>query len=178
MRSEIKSEAGLHAEEFLGDAGKVAIVGAHDFVIAHAESGLASVGTVRADRGDIFHLPRAGFVAIGAAGERTDRADIDAHAAFFAIEVIAFIGNDDGVRPAHAHAEGLHIHTFVAHANASIAKDAAWRVVINQVRPFLFRPVNFFFREAAGIGAIAKYHVLQFALAAFVAYRAIERVIR
>jgi len=104
MRGEIKSEAALHTQEFLVNAGKVTIVGAHDFVIAHAESGLAAVGTMRADGGDIFHLPRPSFVAIGAAGERAYRADIDAHAAFFAIEMIAFIGNDDGVRAAHAHA--------------------------------------------------------------------------
>src|SRR5208337_4373753 len=97
-------------------------------VIAHAESDLASVGTMRANCGDIGHLPWPRLVAIGAAGERADGANIDAHAAFFAIEMIAFIRNDDGVRPTHAHAEGLNIHAFVADAHASIAQDAARRV--------------------------------------------------
>ena len=38
--------------------------------------------------------------------------------------------------------------------------------------------MNLFFHEAARIGAVAKHHVLQFALAALVADWAIERVIR
>ncbi len=46
---EIKTEAPLYAQEFLVDAGEVAVViGAQNFVIADAQRGLAAVGAVRA----------------------------------------------------------------------------------------------------------------------------------
>ena len=66
---------------------------------AHAERGLAAVAAMRADGGDVVHLPRARLVAIGAGGERADRADIDAHAAFFAVEMVAFIRGDHRTTP-------------------------------------------------------------------------------
>ena len=37
--------------------------------------------------------------------------------------------------------------------------------------------MDFFFNETAGIGAIAENHVLQFAFAAFIANRTIQRVV-
>ena len=82
------------------------------------------------------------------------------------------------LRAAHAHAESLDVHAFIADAYAPEAQNAARGIVINQLGPFFFGTVNFFFDEAAGVGAVAEHHVLQFALATFVAYRAIERVIR
>src|SRR5882762_7563187 len=127
---EIETEAALDAQNIVVDAGEVAIVGAHDFVIAHAQGDLAAVGAVRARCGDVLHLPRACFVSIGAAGERADRANVDAHAALFALEMIFAIGDDYTVGAAHAHAERLHVHAFVANAHAAEAKNAARSVVI------------------------------------------------
>src|SRR5271165_539896 len=115
MLGEIKAEAALHTKEFLVDAGKVAIVGAQDLVIAHAERGLATIRAMGADGRDILHLPRPRLVAIRAARERANRAYVDTHAAFFTFEMIAGVGNDDGMRPAHADTEGLHIHAFIAY---------------------------------------------------------------
>ncbi len=90
---EVEAEAALGAEEIAVDAALVAIVGAHDlgaFVgLAHAERDLAAVGAMGADGGDVLHLPGAGLVAIAAAGERAYRADVDAHAALFAVEMVA-----------------------------------------------------------------------------------------
>src|SRR5260221_618003 len=83
-------------------------------VVAHAERDFAVVGAVRARCGDVLHLPRARLVAIGAAGERADRANVDAHTALFALEVIFAIGNDDAVGAAHANAERFDVHAFVA----------------------------------------------------------------
>src|SRR5690242_8417343 len=85
VRGEIEPEASLYAEKILVDAGEVAIVGAHDFVIAHAEGDLAAVGAVRASGGDVLHLPGARLVAIGAAGEGADGTNVNAHAALFAL---------------------------------------------------------------------------------------------
>src|SRR5580704_3311556 len=178
MGGEVKTKATLDAEKIAVDAGKIATVGAQNFVVLHAQGGLATVRAVGADSGDVMHFPRARFVAVGAAGQRADGANIDTHTTFFAVEVVAAIRNNDGVRAAHAHAESLHVHAFVANTHTAEAQDAARGIVVNELRPFFFRPVNFFFHEAAGIRAVAEDHVLQFALTAFVANWAIERVIR
>src|SRR5262249_33477287 len=169
--------AALHAKKIPVDAGHIAIVRAQDFVVAHPESGLATVRTVCAHRRRIVHFPRTRLVTVGAARERAHWANVDAHAALFAIEVIFAIGNDDAVGATHAHAERLYVHAFVAYAHAAETQDAARRVVVDEVRPLLFGSMNLFLDETRGVCAVTKDHVLQFALAAFVADRAIEWVI-
>src|SRR5882762_3257262 len=128
---------------------------------------------MRAHGGDILHFPGARLVAIRAAGESADRANIDAHAALFAVEVVLPIGDDHRLRAALADAERLHVHSLIANADATETQDAAWRVVVDRLGPFLFRLVAFFLGEPALIRAVGKYHVLQFALATLVAYRAV-----
>ncbi len=91
--------------------------------------------------------------------------------------MIFTIGNDDAICAAHSDAERLHVHAFIADAHAAEAENAARSVVINKLRPLFFGAVNFFFDEAAGVRAVAEDHVLQLAFAAFIADRAIERVI-
>src|SRR5215831_7565191 len=59
---EIEAEAALYAQKFLVNAREVAIVGAQDFVVAHAQRGLAAVRTMGANRRDVLHLPRPRFV--------------------------------------------------------------------------------------------------------------------
>src|SRR4029077_11885029 len=105
---------------------------------------------VRACRGHVFHFPGARLVEIGAAGERADRANVDANAAIFAYEMIFAVGDDHAVRAAHSHAEGFDVHAFVANAHAAEAQNAARGVVVDQLRPFLFGAMNFFLDEAAG----------------------------
>src|SRR5262249_47271122 len=73
--SEVVAEAPFAAEELAVDAGMVAIIRAHDFVVADAQGGFAAVGAMRARLGEIFHFPGARLVAIRAAGERTHRAN-------------------------------------------------------------------------------------------------------
>ena len=175
---EIKPKPSLHAQEISVDPAQVAVVRAQNFVVAHAERRLAAIRTVRADRRNVLHLPRPRLVAIGSAGQRSDRADINAHSALFALQVILAVRDDHAVRPAQAHAQRFHVHAFVAHAHAPEAQDAARRVVIHQLRPLFFGPVNLFFHEPARVRAVAENHVLQLALAAFVAHRAIQRMIR
>src|SRR5271165_2519753 len=124
---------------------------------------------MRANRGDIGHFPRARFVAIGAAGERADRADVDAHAALFAIQMVLAVRDDDRLRAASAHTERLDVHAFVAHAHAAETQNAARRIVINRFGPLLLGLMALLFVEAALVRAIGENHVLQFALAALVA---------
>src|SRR5579862_5254781 len=119
---------------------------------------------MRAYGGRVGHFPRPRFVAIGSAGERADGTDINAHAAFFAFEMVFAIWNDDGIYAALADAERFHAHAFIANTDAAEAQNAARRVVINRLGPFFFRSVIFFFDEAALVRAVTENHVLQFAL--------------
>ncbi len=146
-------------------------------VVARAERGLAAVGAVRADGADVRHLPGPRLVAINAAGERADRADVDAGAALVALQVIAVIGRDFRNRAALDHAERVDAHAFVADAHAAVAQDAARRIEKHHRRILFFGRVDLGFGVAALAGAVAEHHVLQFALAALVAHRAIQRMV-
>src|SRR5690242_19452190 len=132
---------------------------------------------MRANGWHVLHFPGTRLVAIGATDQRAHRADINAHAALFALEMIAAVGNDDAVRAAHADAKGFHVHAFIANAHAAEAQNAAGSVVVNEFRPLFFGAMNFFFDEAAGIRAVTENHILELAFAALVAHRAVERVI-
>src|ERR1700730_2986707 len=177
MFGKIETEATLHAQEILVIAREVAVVGAQNFVVANAQRCFASVRTMRAYGRDVFHLPGARLVAIRAAGESADGADIDAHTAFFAVEMVLPVRDNYRLRAALAHAERLDVHSLVANANAAETQYAARRIVIDRLGPFLFRLVACFVGEPVVVGAIGENHILQFALATLVAYRAIERVV-
>ena len=132
---------------------------------------------MRANGWHVLHFPRTRLIAIRAAGQSAHGADVNAHATLFAIEVIAAVRDNHAVRAAHAHAKGFDVHALVADADAAETQDATWGVVINEFGPLLFGAMNFFLDEAARVRAIAEDHVLEFAFAAFVADRAVERVI-
>ena len=174
---EIEGVAALDAEELAVDAGVVAVVAADDLVVARAESRLAAIAAVRADGADVGHLPGPRLVAVDAAGQRADRTDVDAGAALVALQVVALVGSDFGDHAAVDHAERADAQAFVADAHAAEAEDAARRIEKHDGRKLFFRSVDLLFGVAALAGAVAEDHVLQFALAALVAYRAIERMV-
>src|SRR5580693_5708760 len=111
---EIESVPPLDAEKVAVDAALVTIVSAHNLHAgigaAHTQGRLAAVGAVRASRAHVLHLPGTRLVAIRARGQCTHRAYIDAHAAFFAIEMIALIGRDNRADAAVLNAESPNIH--------------------------------------------------------------------
>ena len=174
---EIEAVAALDAQELAVDAGAVAIVAADDAVVARAERGLAAIRAMRADGADVGHLPGARLVAVGAAGERAHGADVDAGAALVAFQVVAMVGRDFGDHSAVDHAERIHAHAFIADAHAAVAENAARRIEEHHRRKLLFGGVDLGFGVAALAGAVAEGHVLQFALAALIAHRAIERMV-
>src|SRR5437016_3754401 len=97
MMIEVECVAALDAQEFAIDTGVVAVVAADDLVVAHAQGGFASIRAVGADGAHVLHLPGTRLVSIGAAGERTDRADVYAHAALIALEVVLVVRRDLGI---------------------------------------------------------------------------------
>ncbi len=145
MVGKIEGIASLDAEKVAVDAALVAVVAAQDLraVIhaAHAQGGLASVSAVGADGGDVVHLPGAGFVTIGARGERSHRADVNAHAALFAVQVIALVGGNGAGDAAVLYPERPHVHAFTAGAHAAVAEDTARPVEEYYRGPLLFLAV-------------------------------------
>ncbi len=177
----VEAKAALGAEKVAVDAAFVAIVGANDLRavirLAHAESDLAAVGAMCADGRNVVHLPGPRLVAVAAAGQRADRANVDAHAALLAVKLVAVVRDNDGVDGAVVDAEGPDIHALAAHANAAIAKDAPRAIVENGRRPLLLVAMKFHFDELAFACAVLEVHVLQLALAAGVANGAVERMV-
>ena len=85
---EVEGVAALHAQELVVDAAAVAVVAANDLVVADTQSRLAAIGAMGADGADVFHFPGASLIAIGSAGERAYRANVDAGAAFVAFQMV------------------------------------------------------------------------------------------
>src|SRR5271154_3322613 len=181
MVGEIESVAAFHAQEIAVDAALVAVVAAHNFHAgigaAHAQSRLAAVSTVGAGSAHMLHLPWPRLVAIGTGSQRAYRADINAHAALFAFEMVFFIGGNDGTHAAVLHPQRPHVHAFATDAYAAKAQNAARPVEINHRRPLLFLAMVLDVDELRLGSAVRERHVLQFAFAAGVAHRAVERVI-
>ena len=69
------------------------------------------------------------------------------------------------------------VHAFAADANAAITQDAAWTVEEDHGRPLLLLAMILQVDELRFGSAVLEGHVLEFAFAAGVADRAVERVI-
>src|ERR1035437_8342952 len=178
---EVESVAALDAEEIVIDPALVAIVAADDFhagvATADAQCGLASVPAVGADRAHMVHFPRTRLVAVSPGSKRAHRANVDAHAALLAVEMVFLIACDDRTDAAVLLAERPNVHAFAADAHTALAQNAARTVEVHHRRPLLFFLVVLGLRELGFGGAVGKRHVLQFAFAAGVAHRAIQRVV-
>ena len=186
---EVEGVATLIAEEVAVDAGLVAVVATDNFRAfgdrADAEGGLASIAAMGADGGYVVHLPGPRFIAVGAGGEGADGAGVDAHATLLAIEIGEVfrrklrrnVWGDDGRAATVLNAEGEDVHAFAAHADATIAEDAAGPVEVDDGGPLLlFAMVLGFGIEAVG-GTVLEGHVLELAFATSVADGAVERVV-
>ncbi len=69
------------------------------------------------------------------------------------------------------------IHAFAANADAAVAQNAARAVEVHHRRPLLLVAMVLHVHELRFGGAVLEGHVLQFALAAGIAHRAVERMV-
>src|SRR5947209_18540372 len=129
MIGEIECVSPLNTKEVTVDPALVAIVAADDLHSGigspHAESGLTSIAAMRACGANVLHFPRPRFVAIGTRGQSANGADVDTHAALFALEVIFFVGNDGRDDAAIIDAQRPDVHAFAANAHAAVTQNAA-----------------------------------------------------
>ena len=177
MIREVERVAALDAQELAVNPRPVAIVTPNNLVVADTERGLATIGTMRANRAHMLHLPRPRLVAIRSAGQRAHRTDVDAGAALVAFQVVAIVGGNFRNHAAIDHAQRAHSHAFIADAHAAEAENAARRIEEDDWRKLLFGRVDLGFGVSTFPRAVAEHHVLQFALAALIAHRAIERMV-
>ncbi len=177
----IEGVASLDAQEIAVDAALVAVVAAHDVHAGvgapHAQRGLAAVAAVSAHGADVVHLPGARLVAVGAAGERAHGADVNAHAALFAPQGILLVGRDHLRGAAVLDAQRPHVHGFAADAHAAVAHDAARPVEVDHRRPLLLVAMVLDVNQLGLGGAVGERHVLELALAAGIAHRAIQGMV-
>src|SRR5579863_3222680 len=110
---EIESVASLDAQKFAVDSRMIAIVAADDLVVADTQRGLAAIGTMRTNSSDVMHFPGPRLIAIHAACQRAHRADVDAHAAFIALQVIEMVGSDFRMSATIDHAQRVHAHALI-----------------------------------------------------------------
>src|SRR5688572_23790379 len=107
-------------------------------------------------------------MAVGGVEERARRADLDAVAALRAVEP-ALVRADDRVDAPAPGLDGVLAHPLVADARATLAEDAALRVVGDDGREELFGEGVLLLGEALFQPAPVEDHLLEFALAAAVA---------
>lgn len=141
-------------------------------------AGRAAGGAVLADARRRYEVERAGAEAVGRAGERADRADLDGVAGEVRLERLLLVDADLLERAALDEGDERVTGDLVGEAGAAGAEHAALAVeedLARDVDRLGVGPLDVL--EAAHRAAAAHRLVLQGALAALVADRAVERVV-
>src|SRR5580700_3977115 len=181
MVGEVEGVTAFDAEKIAINAALITIVATNDFHAsvgaANPHRGFAAISTMRAGGADMFHFPRPSFVTICAGGQSAHRANVDAHATLFAIEVVALVRRDDRTHAAVLHPERPNVHAFSADAHAAIAQNATRTVKVDDWRPLLLFAVILNVDELGFGSAVGESHVLQFTLAAGIADRTVKGMV-
>ena len=171
-------EAALVAQPAVVDLVVVAREHAHHALVADGQLDVALRGAERADGAGALDVPRARAEAVRARGERADRAQLDDVAAERRDVRVPVEGADERVRAALEQDQLVVLGDLLREAHAAVAEDAALAVDRDQRRELeRLLEVALGLDEARGAGAPAVGDVLQRALAALVADRAVERVV-
>src|SRR5262249_41641521 len=174
----LEAVATLVAEPAVIDLGVVARQDPEDALVADRELDVALARAERADRPRVLDVPRTRAEAIGVAGERAHRAELG-DVAVKGRDVGALVeGADEGLVAALEELKLLVLGDLLAEPDAAIAEDAALAVDRHQGRELQgLLEVALGIGEAALAGAPAQRDVLERALAALVADRAVERMV-
>ena len=139
---------------------------------------VAADRALSADGRDVLDLPRPAAEPVGRGGERAHRAQLGDVAGELAVVRPALEGGDDRVRAAVLRHQLQVAGHVLAEPRAAVAEDAALAVELDQRRDRHRLGVGALGQRHAGAaGAVAEGQVLQRALAALVADRAVERVV-
>ena len=174
----LEGEAALVAEPAVVDLDVVAGEDAQHLLVADGEPHVALRWAERADRARVLDVPGPRAEAVGVGGQRADRAELG-DVAVEGRDVRPLVeGADEGLVAALEQLQLLVLGHLLAEADAAVAEDAALAVDRHQRRE-LERLLEVALRvgEAALARAPAHRDVLERALAALVADRAVERVV-
>ena len=175
----LEAEAALVAEPAPVDRVDVDAQVAQDLVAGrlHRRCGSRPSRSVQV-RLDLVEVPRAGLEAVRLGGERADRADLHGVAAEVGGERVVGEGVDLGLVAAVLEVDQRVAGDVLGEAGAAVAQDAALAVEGDEVadRDRLLE-VALLLDEPALARAVGHRLVLQRALAALVADRAVERVV-
>ena len=171
-------EAALVADPALVDLGVVAGEDPLDLALAHRRVDVAADGTEAADGRHVDDLPRPPLEAVLRRQQRADRAELGDVAGERARVGQVLEGRDHGHRAAVGGDELAVLRDALAEARAAVAEDAALAVERDRGRD-RDRLLEGQLLEAHPrvAGPVAEGEVLQRALAALVADRAVERVV-
>ena len=152
---------------------------AQQFVATRLDDGATTDRTGRAGRLALREVPGAGLEAVRLGGERTDRADLHGVAREVRHERLVGERHHLGVVAAADEVDQLVAGDLVGEAGAAVAQDAAFAVEVDQVADRDRLLVVALLLDVARLaGAVAERLILQRALAALVADRTVERVVR
>src|SRR5690606_3200070 len=170
-------EAALVGDPLLVDVLVQARHDAHDLGRARVDPDVAADRIEDVDRFGLAQLPGAGAVFVGLGVERADRAQVDDVALQFGFQGALDPGADLLVLAAVHHAELLDPGDLVEEADAARAVDAAGHVGRDQRPEVLVEHAALVLFEARVIRPVEQGQVLQVALAALIADRAVERMV-
>jgi len=151
---------------------------AHDTVVFDLNHQIRASGIMRTDRTAPRHFPRACAVAEWLAGQSANRANINHVARQLGIDGFADECLDFRVLAAMGHAKLHRAGNFLSKANAPCAVNATAHLFHrHQWTHVLVGHHAFLFFVSRGTSAVAHRQVLQLALAALIADRAVEGVV-
>ena len=159
------------------DGFVVARHGAQHFAATHVQEQVRPHRIVVAQRFARGQFPRTGAELEHLVGQRADRADVDDVAGQLGGQRLAIEGTDLQVLTAVHATQLVGTGNVGSEADAAGALDAAGHLGGDQRTHVLVRHHALALVEAADRTAIAQRHVLQLALAALIADRAVQRVV-
>ena len=172
------AEAAAVAHPAVVDLRVVAREHAHDALVAHGQLDVAVRRAARADRARALDVPRPRAEAVRARRQRADRAQLDDVARERADVRMAVERADVAVRAALEQDQLVVLADLLREAHAAVAEDAALAVDRDRRRQLeRLLEVALGLDEARRARPPAVRDVLQRALAALVADRAVERVV-
>src|ERR1035438_9953559 len=181
MLHKIECVTALDAEKVPVDPSFITICPTHDGHSAAnrsgTEGGCASVSAMCADRRGVLHLPWARLISVWAGSKCTDRADINAHSAFLALQMLVLVGHNQLRRVSVGDSQCPDIHSFSADSDAAVAHDAPRSVEVHNRRPLLLIAVIFYVHQPRLCRSVGVCGILKLALTARIAHRAVKRVI-
>ena len=177
MARRVKSKKPARAQVAVVPTGTLGAVHLDQFLVLGLDRDLAAVAAKGASRVRAFEHPGPVFVHREPADDGTDRANLHAAAAEFAVQGMGAEVLNFGHRASSDRGEGLDVHDLVAVADTTQTLHATVHLRFDQGAEIFLLENALGFRKPAGGRGVFMGKILEVALPALIADRAIQRVI-